>query len=283
MIIVKLQGGLGNQLFQYSFGKKLSILNNCDLKFDCSLFLNNHEIRNIEIENFNVEFKIANKSDIKIANNKNIFQKLGIISKTQYIKQTKLEFDTSIKQKTADNLYVDGYWQTEKYFDDIKVKLIKEFTFKNKLELNDKFKNDIEKIQNSESVSIHIRRGDYIKSEIIKKMFRNIFEDNYYSKAIEIVNNKIINPKYFIFSDDIEWCKNNFNIEKEHVFIDEHKPYEDLYLMSLCKHQITANSTFSWWGAWLNKNQNKVVVSPNKWFYENWSTEDLMPSNWIKV
>jgi hypothetical protein len=182
-----------------------------------------------------------------------------------------------------DNSYLSGLWQTEKYFKDCEEIIRTEFTFKQPL--NKKNSELSETIRRKNSVSIHIRRGDYIYNSEEYKI-HGLCSIDYYKKAVECIANKAGELTLFIFSDDIEWVKNNLKFDFPIIFVDNNVDdiHEDLRLMSLCKHNIIANSTFSWWGAWLNNNKEKIVIAPKKWFNEfEADTKDIYPDSWMRI
>lgn len=296
MLKIKFQGGLGNQMFQYAFMKTLERLLNEKMYIDLTEYKmskchNGFELFNVfqlkdENLNINSEYSVLKKFILKLKRSLNKrckkFFKNGI----------KIEEDTNkilnfenIKKETKKHSDIEfiGYWQSEEYFIHIKDEILEIFTFKNKL---DKENEDIlEKIKNSNSVSLHIRRGDYLKYSDIYV----IQDKNYYVSSIEKIKEKIENPTFFIFSDDIDWCKNNLVdiLGENYYFVDnnkDEKSYIDMQLMSNCKHNIIANSSFSWWGAWLNRNEDKMVIAPKKWYKEGFhvSTKHLIPKKWIK-
>lgn len=168
-----------------------------------------------------------------------------------------------------------AYYQDKKYFLDN----VSKIKFR-EINLDDRNKQILELISKTNSVSLHVRRGDYLKTENIK-MYGNITTDAYYKKAIAIVSSQIEAPNFFIFSNDIEWCKQNLGIEKA-IFVQNNSgknSYIDMFLMSKCKANILANSSFSYWGAMFNENENKLVIYPQIW--NNVSTPDIFPQNWI--
>lgn len=291
MIITKLQGGLGNQMFQYAVGKFLAEKNNAELKLDISNFGQEDKKttpRKFELKNFNINTKIATREEIKYfkkykKSNIRFFRFLYnkiFADDSIYISQKSYYFDPEIL-KLKDNIYLNGEWQSEKYFKNIRNILTQEFTPKIKSYTYEKY---IEKIQSTDSISIHIRRGDYLNKKLLENY--GICSLDYYNKAIKLIIEKISNPTFFIFSDDIEWVKENLKIDFPTIFVSngEIKDYEELILMSKCKHNIIANSSFSWWGAWLNQNPNKIVIAPKNWFKnESWAPKDLIPENWLRI
>lgn len=270
MIIVNLTGGLGNQMFQYAFGKALANKYRTDLKLHFTNALFNTQ-REFELNIFNISGEIATHNDLQkfgIVENRVINRLLYLFDErfgfqlNQHIVTQKFPYDFDSKYlKIKDNSYLQGYWGYENYFKSIEKILRNEFTFKHILD--EKNKELLRKIVNSESVSIHVRRGDYVTNKMNIPKF---IGKDYYLKAIKQIKKIISKPLFFIFSDDILWCKQNLaNLVKNIIFIDGNKDkdsYKDLMLMSYCKHNIIANSTFSWWAGWLNNNKKKVIIRP---------------------
>ncbi|NMD00724.1 MAG: alpha-1,2-fucosyltransferase [Bacteroidales bacterium] len=175
-----------------------------------------------------------------------------------------------------------GTWQSELYFKEAINEIKESFVFKIEL-LSQTTKKIAEQIQKTNSISIHIRRGDYLNSQY-SNGFAEICTPDYYRKAIEYISDRIKNPTFYIFTDEIEWVSQNFIIENS-VYVQHNTDkdsWQDLYLMSLCQHNIIANSSFSWWGAWLNNNPEKIVVAPSKW-WKQFEHDDVVPSNWIRI
>lgn len=300
MIIVKLNGGLGNQLFQYALGRHLAEKNSTFLKLDLSAF-ETYKLRNYGLQYFNILEHIATQEEIvafKYESN-SWFNKLLIkigekFSFTDYlisifykkkmvIKESQFLFDPIVLLKKG-NIYLEGYWQSEKYFLAIRDILLKELTVKN--ELNYKTNKIVNKILNTESVSIHFRRGDYVNDPLTNE-YHGLCSFEYYQKAINQIIQKLPACHFFVFSDDPKWVKDNFNLDYPKTIIDHNdtsNDYEDLWLMSLCHHNIVANSSFSWWGAWLNNYPAKVVYAPKKWFKESTlNTKNLIPESWFTI
>lgn len=287
MIIVRLTGGLCNQMFQYAVARRVSQFNNAILKFDLSEYEKKNQIRTYRLKYFNILENIAIKEEIEKligSNNKSTKKILNIISKRNknHIKEKHFHFDKDIL-KLHDNIYFDGYWQSEKYFIDIEKTIRQEYVLKSQFNKKLIKKDEYEKIGNCNSISIHVRRGDYDYHTTINNVF-GLCSLDYYRKAISRVVEDINNPNFFIFSDDITWTKENLKIDYPTVFIENNKDYEDLVLMSRCKANIIANSSFSWWGAWLNQNKRKIVIAPKNWFRDkSKNTKDLLPKTWIQM
>lgn len=288
-MIIKIQGGLGNQLFQYALGYRLSGQKGCELKVDIRDYKKRSN-RFFALAEFQVDIKVATKEEIvkiiKFKKNNTIFKIYKLIEsfkplyKKNYISELSDNFDYEQIGNIKYSAYLDGYWQSYKYFEDISEQIKRIFTLNNPgndyLEL-------AKKIQSCNSVSVHIRRGDYVTN---KQDVYYICGQDYYQKAINYINVRVDNPVYYIFSDDIGWVKDNlwFNGDVKYVSGKKLTDCEELILMSKCNHNIIANSTFSWWGAWLNTNKEKIVISPKKWFKdETRNKKDLIPGDWIQI
>jgi len=300
MIVVKLFGGLGNQLFQYAFGKKLSLKTNQKLYLEMEYgFKNDPYGRIYNLSPFNIQENLIKNDPISIdlenlKIKKNHWQGkiknylLGLKrSHWQSITEKNLEYDDSIEVKSK-HAYLDGYWQSEKYFNDVRDEIIQDIQLKAPLQNENALIS--KKMLEVVSVSLHIRRmhGVELPGQHHHKIHGGLDLD-YYQRAIEMIAAKHSNLELFVFSDDIEWAKENFKSHFPIEFMsqnDDAHNYLDLILMSHCKHQIIANSTFSWWGAWLNQNPEKVVIAPKMWFFDqemNAQTKDLIPKDWLKI
>jgi hypothetical protein len=289
MIVTKLTGGLGNQLFQYALGRKLALKHNTELKLDNTVF-ETYKLHNYGLDNFNVVGNLASKKDrSQYENESNIAKNFlrGIrqkINPFSIVEEQTLAFREGIL-KSPDNCFLSGYWQSEQYFSDIRDELLNDLSIKSSLTLQTK---EVEQVINktSTTVSLHIRRGDFVNNEETRD-FHGLCSMDYYYEAIKVLEEKIGKGHYFIFSDDPVWAKNNLDI-KENVTLVNHNDastnYEDMYLMSQCDHHIIANSSFSWWGAWLDPKDNKIVIAPKKWLNsKDVDTSTVKPTSWIEV
>jgi len=294
MIIVKLSGGLGNQLFQYSFGRYLSLKYDTELKFDVQLNIEASDFtpRLLGLSSYKVDLNFATSNEIKkykIFNEgylsileRKIIQKIPFLNKKMIIEKP---FKVINKENLYNDCYYEGYWQSEYYFESIKD--IIRHDFRLNFDLNEANKVIANDISDSFSVSLHIRRGDYLSVNSNAKIF-SICSLKYYQDAINFFKNKYETPFFYIFSDDILWAKENF-VGENFVIVDinQDDPHSDMYLMSQCKHNIIANSSFSWWGAWLNHNENKIVVVPKHWYRDVDKNANavfsLIPENWLIV
>jgi hypothetical protein len=290
MIIAKLLGGLGNQMFQYAFARRIAIANNAELKLDINGFVTVkvNTPRQYELSVFNIKEKFATAEEIKYfekfakqTGSLSFFHNLFVADQKHYVKQKGFGFNKEYL-KVGGKAYLDGLWASEKYFTDIENQLRKDFTPKT---VDDYYLSTLAEIKAVNSVSLHFRRGDYVNDPGTNR-HHGVTGFDYYQQAMKIIEEKIKDPVYFVFSDDIEWVKNNLKTNQQVHFIkqpDQSRSYQDLLLMSQCSHNIIANSTFSWWGAWLNQNKDKIVCSPAKWFNFDRDISDLLPESWIKI
>ena len=285
MIIVKLEGGLGNQMFQYALGRNLSLLHNVPLKIDSSyLQKENQSGRSLRIGAFNTKLEEATPAEVYACRSslQKFLDRLRLASKKKGVIEREIRFYPKNLKRT-DGYFV-GHWNDENYFKSSEDAIRKDFELKKPLGL------PAQKIaeliaSEPEPVSVHIRRGDYVSIPKIAAVHRAL-PLSYYDEAVKMIIKQKQNAHFFISSDDIEWAKENFPKNYPATFISspEIPDYEELILMGRCKHHIIANSTFSWWGAWLNQNPQKIVIAPTQWFNDpNRGTGGLIPLSWIKI
>jgi hypothetical protein len=290
MIISKINGGLGNQLFQYAFGRRLAEHFKMPLKLDVSLF-QVHKQRAYNLSPYPLQASIATKYEIKYIEKIRRHEWMNNISKV--IKPGRWEFvyepalspyRPEILDSTAPNIYLDGYWQSEKYFVEISQLIRNEFSLQTPL--GSYAQGFEEKIQKCNAVSLHVRRGDYSTDPLINRV-HGLCSMDYYTRAIHYIREREPDIRIFVFSDDIEWARGNLPIERPVEFVSNSQKiteHEELYLISLCRRHIIANSSFSWWGAWLGKNIDKIVIAPEPWFEDKQIDDrDLIPENWVKL
>jgi len=185
--------------------------------------------------------------------------------------------------KAPRDCYLAGYWQSEKYFQDAEPIIREDFTFK--IPMASRNEQIAEKIAQANAISLHVRRGDYVNNPHTKAT-HGICSPDYYRDAIGYMAKQIENPHFFIFSDDMPWVRSQMKLDFPCYYIEHNsgaESYNDMRLMSMCQHHIIANSSFSWWGAWLNPYPNKIVIAPRKWFANNSDTDDLIPPGWIRL
>jgi hypothetical protein len=296
MIITYIYGGLGNQMFQYAIGRKLSLLHHTELKLNTNWFqteITGTSVREYELHHFNLNAQFATNDDlIKVTDPfKNPFLRRAFFKwqshkpyyKRRLIEEKHFHFDENVL-KAGKSASLTGYWQSEKYFLDIQETLRKDFVFREPLD--GKNKEIAELIKNTQSVSLHVRRKHYVPQPPLKEV-HGTCPPEYIFSTIQYMRQKVSNPVYFIFSDDIQWCNENLELPGEKHFIDFNAgkcSFRDMQLMSLCKHNIIANSSFSWWAAWLNEHKDKIVIAPVRWFIDtSKNTKDLFPESWIRI
>jgi hypothetical protein len=294
MIIVSLFGGLGNQMFQYACGKAIATRLSTELKLDTSYLTdrtprNNFTFRDFELGVFNLQDQVASFKEIRnfvpdLWNSSKIAQQFYRVVRllngnNYYFEKQKYFYENRIV-KVKDNTYLYGYFQTERYYSDYRNEILTAFSLKSEIDLTNR--ELINTLQSENSVSVHIRRGDYELTP-----FNLLGIESYYRKAIETILQQVENPKFYFFTNDYKWTEENFigfDIEKTIIKHNQgNRSFLDLVLMSNCKHNICANSSFSWWSAWLNQHPEKLIIAPNKWFKDLNTNNDLIPENWIKV
>ena len=291
MIIVELKGGLGNQMFQYAFGyahaKRLGVELALEISDKTLQIHNGFELNRV----FNIKDRIATQKDMRavlgLVSNKLIVKTSKYLSLNKFFSSRLVEeqhYHFAPNMLTiSDNSFVCGYWQSEQYFLEIKNEIRTIFKFKKSLTKQNIAISKI--IDRSNSVSLHVRRNDYANNPKINAT-HGLCGLDYYQAAIEYIKERISLPYFIIFSDDIAWVKEHLKINDPHQYVDFNigvESHNDMHLMSLCKHHIIANSSFSWWGAWLNPNTEKIVLAPKIWFANQTNTDDLIPQQWIRM
>lgn len=272
-------------MFQYALGRKLAAKYSTSLRLDISGYRAGGGItrREFSLSDFHINAEIIMEEIGQTFYNKlrGKFDLLLPYYSRRVVSQIGFGFDENIL-KVRNDSFIHGYWQSEKYFADIGQLLRDEFTLKKPFQ--DRLAGLMRFIESSNSVSVHFRRGDYVLNEEVSNI-HGYCDLNYYTSAIDMLRRKLGNIVLVIFSDDLEWVKNNFKSDLQVQFVaSDGNPSEEICLMSLCNHNIIANSTFSWWGAWLNRNPEKIVIAPEKWFSTTArSAKDLVPDSWIRI
>jgi hypothetical protein len=295
MIIVNIIGGLGNQMFQYAFGYATSKENNTRIRLDVRGF-DAYNLREYELGLFNIEENLELKSTnsflLNQLNGKNntplskgsrkVLRGLLRFTKFYYQEKKDYIFDEGVFNIKVDT-YFHGYWQNEKYFKKYRKELLEIFTLKN---IHSKTIEYQQQIIKSEAVSLHIRRGDYV-TDAYTNSVHGTCDIEYYKRAVTEVLKSKKQAHFFIFSDDFDWTKGNLDFIENKTFIrleSDISDHEEMYLMSQCKYNIVANSSFSWWGAWLNQNSDKKVIAPKKWFKGGTlNANNLIPDSWVRL
>ena len=283
MITLELSGGLGNQMFQYALYLKLKSMG-LKVQTDTTFYDTKRAGRELQL----CVFEGVDESELSRVR-KNLFEK--------WIKPSVYEDKICTYQPEVfdnKNVILRGYWQNERYFYDIAETIHKTYTFKDNL-IDSSNRCLAEQIEKDKAVSIHIRRGDYVQVEF-EGVYGKICTTEYYRRAISYLVEKIPNAVFYFFSDDMEWVKRNISLmnnDGNNILIPEDniryvdinhgdKSYLDMYLMSKCKYHIIANSTFSWWGAWLGNNTDKIVIAPDRWF-QNHECTDIICNDWVRI
>lgn len=290
MIIVKIWEGLGNQLFQYAFARALQLRTGQKVFIDTDNAdrgrKDKYTKRYYELDHFRIALPSCKKQPSKglcllyntefcqkLAKTDKIFKTLGMkyYEENTVVYKKELEF-------VEGNVYFKGWFQNEKYFSEYAKIIRRDFIPKEKIQISLELRQILEQM---ETVSIHIRRGDY-------KRNRSMLPLTYYEQAINLINHQLDSPYFIIFSDEPEWVRENLKLNRKHKIIckyDGFKDYEEMLIMSKCRHNIIANSTFSWWAAWLNQNKDKIVMGPQTWFPETARNRgiNIMPDTWMKL
>lgn len=292
MIITSLAGGLGNQLFQYAFGCRTALARGTLLKLDISKTGQNG-LRPYCLKHFNIVEEFATAADLEwMARRVNGLERLGLmpLAKRTWIVEPEGWFQSynPALLKIQDNAYIEGYWQSPKYFADCESVIRQDLTLRVPPDQRNQALADW--IADIEAVSVHIRRGDYLTRPTALEKFARC-SDDYYRRAMDSLRERSEQPHFILFSDEPEWARENFAMNSDITVIDGNggdNDYLDLWLMSLCKHHIIANSSFSWWGAWLGCHADKIVIAPRRWF--NLTDEqndsdgaDRIPDGWIRI
>lgn len=295
MIVSRMDGGLGNQMFQYALASILAKKNNTDILLDMSFFDQTekrlgHTPRNFELAIFNNDYVIASTRELLFFRQLSFFNKLkrelGFNYPKIYYEPSFTYHEMVLVIKTP--VYLKGFFQSYKYFIGYENLIKKVFTFPVDTldELNEKV---IANIKSTNAIAIHVRRGDYVNDVTTQQYHGNCTLD-YYLKAISLLTARNKDFTLFFFSDDGGWVQEQFrDLPYPKFFVNHNKrenSWKDMMLMSSCNHNIIANSSFSWWAAWLNANPKKMVIAPKKWFAKSEkgiSAKDLIPPKWIRL
>lgn len=285
MHIVRFQGGLGNQMFQYALYNRFQSIGYDTYADLYSYSQTKFKERDFQLSVFGIDVRQADIEDIiHLAANERCYLdvlRLKYFGKKTYIKEHELnKFNSQLFE--IQEGYFSGYWQSEKYFKEIKNEIRDKFFFRKDI-VGVYGNNEIEQMimEDKNAVSIHVRLGDYLTNT---KLYGGICTTQYYQRAISYIKGKVSKPTFFLFSDDIELAKSYFRDDKI-TYVDNNPEipgYIDMYLMSLCKHHIIANSSFSWWGAWLGQKEDSIIIAPEKWLRDMLSL-DIVPSDWVKL
>ncbi len=289
MNIVKISDGLGNQMFQYAFARKLQIdtgkavyldvryINNEDAVFrkENNYYTVQNDFRKYGLNHFKIRLNIADEKRLR---RWRYLDDTGILHREIYAMAQKGLWPWGYCDEDLNGfimkehlpMYYKGYFFDLKYYDSIKNVLVKEFVLKNKLRIPAELKDILGK---DNTVSVHVRRGDFVK------LSRDISQKDYYPRALKIMKEKVGNPTYLIFSDDVEWVKYHFKMDGRTMYVSDmgFQDYQEMMIMKHCSHHIIANSTFSYWAAYLNQNPKKIVICPRYW------KTAIIPKDWLSI
>lgn len=290
MVTVRIKGGLGNQLFQYAAAYALAKRIGQHMEMDISFFPQ-QSLRGFKLDKLNISYgriSTHQTKTIEIYKNKYLNKFLRQINIRQlpiqnigcYLLETRSDIVPEFFEVQQKSVYIDGYFQSEEYFDQYRNDLVKQFT--PKYDSEKEFDIVLDSMKKCNSVAVHVRRGDFLKAQNDGNPNHYLLGENYYHNALEYIAKHIDNTVFFWFSDDIEWVKENFGEQENFRFISLQTTYADideLMLMKSCKHIIAANSTFSWWASWLNEEKNAVHICPKK----RYGNAKMIPDKWVKI
>lgn len=292
MVIVKLLGGLGNQMFQFATGRSVAHRLGSELLLDVSSF-DHYDLRRYELDDWMIDARVATAAELSragvVSGSPTSFQRIGRLlgfgRPAHTFREASFAYDPRILEVT-DPVYLDGYFQSERYFTDVAEHLRKEFVLREPTDEKNVAMQAVIREAGASSVSLHIRRGDYVTNAHTAQ-YHGVCSLDYYRAAVDHLAEGIGGGHYFVFSDDLEWVRDNLKLTQPMTLVDVNGPDKgawDMALMMACRHHIIANSSFSWWGAWLNPHPDKIVIAPKLWFRgATHDTSDLVPAAWIRL
>lgn len=287
MIITRIVGGLGNQMFQYAVGRALALAKDDVLKLDLTE-MGRYKLRPLQLDQFNIKGDVARQNEVPARARNSFFGKLSTALKNRrripQVIEAKPGFDPQILAITG-SAHLSGYWQSEKYFA-AHADIIRD-DFSLRQPMSDERQKTLARIQGTEcAISVHVRRGDYVSNPTANAI-HGTCEPQWYRLAMENMAARYTAPTFFVFSDDPDWARQNLETVGPMVYVQpqaDGRDGEDMHLMAACHSHVIANSTFSWWGAWLNPREAKHVIAPKAWFrseaHRNW---DLLPESWSNL
>ncbi len=287
MIITRIVGGLGNQMFQYAVGRALSLASGQPLKLDLT-DMDRDRLRSLQLDQFNIKGDIASLDEVPAKQRNSMFGRIMTSVKNRSRVPQRVEksaqFDPTILL-IREPVHLTGYWQTEKYFADYADIIRQDFSLKQPFSAQRQ--NTLRMIEEAQSpVSVHVRRGDYVSNPSANSI-HGTCEPEWYAKAMHTMGSTMKDATFFVFSDDPQWARENLATLGKMIFIEpqsDGRDGEDMHLMAACHSHIVANSTFSWWGAWLNPRERKRVIAPASWFRSQaHDNPDLVPSSWERL
>jgi hypothetical protein len=291
VIVVQLSGGLGNQMFQYATGRALAARHRTQLVLDSSWIALNRggsvttEVRRYELGCFELDAPLAEVDDVARLRRTLVPSRRPVL---QELVEPQFGQPCPELAQAGDNTYLRGYWQNVDYFGDAETLLRQEFTFspaiaKEEAELARQIRESAEP-----AVSVHVRRSDYVSDAGVRERMGTL-EPEYYSRALDALGSGIGSVRQFVFTDDPEWCTKHLRLSDQDVVVGATRAEGDrwasiMHLMTLCDHHVLANSSFSWWGAWLAPSPAKIVVAPRPWLQDaRWDESGRIPADWVRI
>jgi len=293
MVIVRLMGGLGNQMFQYAAGRRMALAHNVPLKLDVSWFAGRPD-RAYALHALSITAALASPDELRQITGHSTSGIGRLVLRLR--RRFKIRYDWTVIHERGlspfdrrvldarDRTYLDGYWQSEKYFSDVADTIRREFTVNGQPDA--RTRETADQMATTQSVSVHIRRGDYV-ADPRKRRVRSVCTPEYYLRCVTHLAEQIANPHLFLFSDDPDWVAANLRFEHPTTLVSTvpaRRDHEEQRLMSACRHHIIANSSFSWWAAWLNPHLDKLVLAPRRWMNDaRVDDRDVVPPGWTKM
>lgn len=291
MIVVRLMGGLGNQMFQYAAGFALARRHGAPLRFDLDWFDRVHMHQGLELPRvFGLDVLRVTAAELRQTlgwlaspRMRRVFgrRRLRPLHPASFALEPHFHYWPGFAS-LGPVVYLDGYWQSERYFASVAAEIRERFRFLP--EPDEKSRRLIAEMEGCASVSLHVRRGDYVRNAVAKRV-HGVNLQSYYPAAITEIYKLVANPRFFVFSDEPDWVAAHLALPPSAILVNHNRgenSFRDMQLMSHCRHHILANSSFSWWGAWLNPRTDKIVVAPRRWFnVDDFDTRDLYCPGWI--
>ncbi|MFN4003543.1 MAG: alpha-1,2-fucosyltransferase [Hylemonella sp.] len=288
MIVVRLCGGLGNQLFQYAAGRRLAQVRRSELVLDLGWYRHtpaSNTPRAYELARYPIQARPAQGSERFwcALHQGRILRRLPLPRRWRHVRERGYDFDARILD-LPDGVYLDGYWQSHRYFADIADTLRRELEPVEAMgDADREVAAHMQDVPNA--VCLHVRRGDYVSNPQAAR-FHGVCGLDYYERAVGYLMERLLQPHFFVFSDDMPWVRAQLRIAAPVRYVDHNGPqaaFQDLRLMSRCRHHVVANSSFSWWAAWLAAQPAQQVIAPRAWFADGRATPDLIPPEWVRL
>ncbi|HJZ99745.1 MAG TPA: alpha-1,2-fucosyltransferase [Candidatus Solibacter sp.] len=292
MIIVEIRGGLGNQMFQYAFGRAQAERLGVNLVLDTTAYSDYRLHHGFQLASvFNAPAREATPQELRAFLGWRLLafrmggraRNIALRIPGKYlVREPHFEYHAKAASAPAGS-YFAGYWQSERYFAQVDSVIRREFTFRQPPSPANAQMCD--RIRSVNAVSIHVRRGDFV-ADTRTNAYHGTCSADYYADAVRAIQQRVEGATFYVFSDDVPWVQANLHVAGPCVFVEHNtgpSAFEDMRLMSACRHHIIANSSFSWWGAWLGSNRDKLVIAPRRWFVAEINTDDLLPKTWMKL